>query len=390
MGIAVRLVIDTGIQIFGPYLSQIAAGLGISIVMLGALNSLRSLMGLAGPGFASLATSRGYRQTMRFQSLLGAAGVFIFSFSSDVWMAAIGMILMGLGIFSIAPVLQAYMSAHIPYERRARGLGTVEYAWALAGILGLSLAGLLMARFSWRAPFWLIGMGLLGAFFVFGMLPAARSKRAETKSKKKRPSLRRWLAQLRELVKLDQNVNSAWGAIIAGGLSVFAVTNVSIIFGTWLGNEYGLNTAQIGLVALTLGLADLVGVIFVSRFADRIGKYRVVLFSTAGAVFAYLLLPVLNFGLLAAVLGLIVTRLCFETGIVSNISLLSEQVPRQRAKVLTLASAIVTLGVAASSLSGPFVYSNWGVLGLGLVSAAAVLLATLLIIRLVSEKQSSD
>ena len=197
--------------------------------------------------------------------------------------------------------------------------------------------------------------------------------------------MRRWLAQLRELVKLDQNVGSTWGAIIAGGLSVFAVTNISIIFGTWLGREYGLNAAQLGLVALILGLADLSGVIFVSTSADRLGKYRVVLFSTAGAVIAYLLLPVLNFRLVAAVIGLVLTRFFFEVSIVVNISLLSEQVPNQRAKVLTLASAIVTLGVAAASLSGPFVYSTWGVAGLGLISAAAVLLATLLIIRQVSE-----
>lgn len=390
MGIAVRLVIDTGIQIFGPYLSQIAAGLGISIVTLGALNSLRSLMGLAGPGFGSLAAGRGYRWTMRLQLVLGAAGVFIFSFSNSLWTAALGMVLMGLGIFSLAPILQAYMSAHIPYEKRARGLGVVEYAWALAGILGLSFAGLLMARYGWRAPFWLIGAGLIIAFFVFGALPPAQDDAARPKPKKPRPSLRRWLAQLRDLVKLDHNVGSAWGAIIAGAFNVFAVTNVSIVFGTWLSSEYGLNTAQLGLVALIIGLADLSGAIFASSFADRLGKYRVVLFSTAGAVIAYLLLPVLNFGLLAAVFGLILTRLFFETGIVVNISLLSEQVPGQRAKVMTLASATVTLGVAASSLSGPFVYSTWGVLGLGLVSAAGVLLATLLIIRYVSEGKSSS
>lgn len=385
MGLGVRLVIDTGIQIFGPYLSQIAAGLGISIVTLGALNSLRSLMGLAGPAFGSLADSRGYRQTMRFQLLLGAAGVFIFSFSSDLWMAALGMVLMGLGIFSVAPILQAYMSVHIPYERRARGLGTVEYAWALAGILGLSFAGLLIAQFGWRAPFWLIGVGLLVAFFVFGMLPAAKPKPVGAETKRERPSLRRWLAQMRDLVKLEQNVVSAWGAIIAGGLSVFATANISIVFGTWLGQEYGLNTAQIGLVALTLGLADLAGSVFVSALGDRLGKYRVVLGSTAGAVIAYLLLPVLNFQLLTAVIGLIVARFFFEASIVGNVSLLSEQVPSQRAKVLTLASAAVTLGVAAASLSGPLVYSSWGVLGLGLVSAVAVLLATLLIIRQVTE-----
>ncbi len=390
MGFTVRLVIDTGIQIFGPYLSQIAAGLGISIVTLGALNSLRSLMGLAGPGFGSLAARQGYRRTIRFQLLLGAAGVFLFSFSSSLWMAALGMILMGLGIFSIAPILQAYMSAHSPYEERARGLGTVEYAWALAGIFGLSLAGFLMERFGWRAPFWLIGTGLLIAFVVFRALPAGQQSGGKTSAKNERLSLRRWLAHLRELVRLEQNARSTWGAITAGALSVFAITNVSIIFGTWLGREYGLTTAQLGLVALILGLADLAGAFFVSRFGDRLGKYRVVLSSTAGAVIAYLLLPALNFQLLAAVFGLVLTRFFFETSIVGNISLLSEQVPKMRARVLTLASAAVTLGVAASSLSGPIIYSNWGILGIGLVSAASVLLATLVIFRLVTEEQIAD
>lgn len=386
MAIGVRVFNDTGIQIFAPFLSAISSGLGVSIISLGALNSLRSLMGLMAPVSGSIADTIGYRPTMRALLLLGAAGMFLFALSPTLALAIVGMIIMGIGVFSFAPVLQAYVSAQIPYERRSRGLGIVEYGWALAGIVGLSVSGLLIDRYSWRAPFLVLGAGLVVAFFVFAALPATPGSHSRAEARASFLQWRQWPTRLFALLQLESNARSAWTAILVNGLNVFAASTISIVYGVWLAREYSLTTTRLGLVALVLGLSEFAGSILVSLIGDRLGKYRSILASSMCAVLAYLLLPLLNFRVLAVIAGLIFARFLFEVSIVSSISLLSEQVPTQRGKVLTLASATVTSGVAAASIIGPISYSTWGISGPGLISASAALLATVLMLRWVNEK----
>ncbi|MEZ4582720.1 MAG: hypothetical protein R3A10_13970 [Caldilineaceae bacterium] len=62
---------------------------------------LRSAMGLFAPIFGAVADRRGYRPVMQI-SLLGAAGLIWLGLSRNVWMAASGMIRMGLGFTSFA------------------------------------------------------------------------------------------------------------------------------------------------------------------------------------------------------------------------------------------------------------------------------------------------
>ena len=385
MGVGVRLFVDTGIQIFGPYLFAISAGLGISIVSLGVLNSLRSLMGLAAPVIGSIADGIGYRSTMRALLVMAAAGMFVFALSWNLWVTAVAMILMGVGLFSFSPVLQAYISGQIPYARRARGLGIVEYGWALASIIGLSVSGLLIDRFGWRAPFWALGVALLAAAFVFGALPGRPAGQSNASAAAAFTHWRKWAARLLELVMLETNARSAWSAIAVNGLNVFATATISIVYGVWLTREYGLTTTRLGLVVLALGLSELAGSVLVSLLGDRLGKYRSILASSTCSVAGYVLLPFLNFRVLSIVAGLVVLRFLFEVGIVSNIALLSEQVPTQRGKVLALASATVTTSVAVASVVGPVAYLTWGIFGPALISATAALLAATLAFRWVRE-----
>ncbi|MBK9051174.1 MAG: hypothetical protein IPL78_09725 [Chloroflexi bacterium] len=78
-----------------------------------------------------------------------------------------------MGTFPFIPALQAYLSSRLPYNQRARGLGIMEYARALAGILGLLRPWLYRADQLARAVFIIAGV-LLVMSFVFRALPSAR------------------------------------------------------------------------------------------------------------------------------------------------------------------------------------------------------------------------
>ncbi len=377
LGVLTRVFTDTGVQLFFPFFPLIATGLGISAQAMGQLVSIRSLMGLFSPLFGVAMDRYGYRLVMRLGLFLAGLGLLVVGSSSGYFLAMIGMMLMGLGSFSFIPALQAYLSNRLPYERRARGLGIVEYAWALAGILGLLGAGALIERTSWRVPFWIIGVALILFSFVYRLLPAAREG---SDAAAPRPTLR-------SLVQMGGNRRSAYAVLVAGGLIMFATWHTFLNYGTLLTQEYALDAAALGRVASVLGIADLVASVLVTLVSDRLGKRRSIIGATGLAVVAFSLLPILNRGFVPLMAGLLVARFSFEFAIVSNLALLSEQSPAERGKVLTLGAAFALIGTSLAGFTSPAAYETFGASGLGVISALGMLGAFLLNSFLVQEAE---
>lgn len=367
VGVITRLVTDTAVQFFFPFLPVIAEGLRTSTVAAGRLVSLRSSMGLLSPLFGSWANQRGYRTVMRFGLLMAAVGYLIVGLSNSVWLAAIGMVLGGLGTFSFVPILQAYLSAKLPFHRRARGLGMLEYSWALAGIVGLYLVGLLIDATSWREPLFVMSGLLLVAFLGYGRLPGTN----KTQKPPVEPS-RFTFRSLANFFELGANKQSAYAVLLVVSLNMMAAMNIFISYGTWLDREYALDPTQLGTVALILGIADLSGSVLMSLVGDKFGLRRSVVVGTLFTAVGYALLPMFNQGVLLAVMGLIIARFGFEYTVVALIALVSEQAPAHRGKMMTLAAAAALLGSSTAGLFSPWVYDQFQVLGLSVISAVVM------------------
>lgn len=397
VSLLLKIVVDTTAQFFNPFLPFVAEGLGTTIVTMGRLVSLRSIMGLAAPGFGSLSDRIGYRRTIRITLLLAAVGTILVGASPNVAMAAVGMAVMGLGLGSFVPLLHAYLSSRLPWNLRARGLGVVEYAWALTGILGLSLLGWVIAATSWRVPLILLGFALVIASIVVGRLPAthhaenlhsAEGLRDTPRSDvmegpQVRPSL--W-ERTRSYFALGPTSASTYSTIAAGSLNYFGAMQLMIIYGVWLDDGFGLGPAAIGSVALVFGIFDLTASVLVSLFADRMGKRRSVFIGVSVASIGYLALPWMGATLATAVLGIAIARMGFETGVVSHFPLLSEQTPDQRAKVMTLGSAAMLTFATAAGFTSPWLYTVYGIAGVAVVSLVAAAGSLLILVLFVHER----
>ena len=178
LGVGTRLLNDTGTQFFNSFLPIVAAGLGLSTVVLGRLVGLRSLLGIVAPLFGTLADRYGYRLVMRIALAMVGLGTLLFASSNGLAWATVAMIVWGMGSAGFYPHAARLFEAHgCPTRDAHAALASSEYAWALAGIVGLSAAGLLIAATgSWRAPLWVLGVALLGAALVLGQLPTARDR----------------------------------------------------------------------------------------------------------------------------------------------------------------------------------------------------------------------
>ncbi len=370
---------------FNPFLPIIAGGLGTNVVVMGRLVALRSVMGLFSPLFGAAADRGSYRRVMQIGLVLGAAGMSVIGLSSSTWMAAIGMILTGLCFAAFVPTLQAYVSARLPYARRARGLGILEYSWAITGIVGLYVMGQVIEYSSWRVPFFILGAGMLIAAVVFGILPPVHRDPSDSLGAAPLAPASSSLQRFVRFFDLGDNARSAYGAIAVSCFNMFAAVQFMIIYGAWLFAEYGLSAGQLGTVALVFGLFDLTASVSVSLFTDSIGKWRSVLLGSAGALAGYLLIPFFNVGVLAAILALAITRGLFEFSIVANIPLLSEQAPKQRGKVMTLSAAFTLAAVTVANFSGPWLYTQYGVPAVAAASSVSAALGLITLFWIVRE-----
>ena len=381
LGLVTRLVTDTAVQLFFPFLPVIAEGLRTTSVAMGRLVSLRSATGLLSPAFGALADQRGYRFTMRLGLLLAALGYLVVGLSTSLGLAAVGMVIGGLGTFAFVPTLQAYLSTRLPFNKRARGLGTLEYAWALSGIIGLYLMGLLIDAYGWRVPLFLMSGLLLVAFVGYGRLPGVRQPGGETGA-----ATRLSWQTFRAFFDLGDNRRSAWAVLLVASGNMLAAMNIFISYGTWLAREYRLGAVELGTVALILGVADLGGSVLMSLLGDKMGLRRSVIAGTILATVGYGLLPLMNQGVVLAVSGLILARFAFEFTVVGVIALVSEQSPAHRGKMMTLAAAAALLGSSTAGFIGPWVYETYQVAGLSLISTSITGLSLVLLFFFVRDR----
>ena len=408
--VATRIVVDTSIQLFYSFLQVIALGMGLNVVVLGRMLSLRSAVGLSAPLFGNTADRYGYLRVMRVALVLAAAGTFLLGSGGGFWTVAAGMVLSGVGLTGFIPTVLAYISAQLPFAQRARGIGILEYSWALAGIFGLSLMGLLFDQFSWRLPFFVLGAAMLGSWALLGLLPKAerggdltRAGTGETRGpaaaaggeggagkavgRERIPSYTARIStiapgavrRITDLFDLGWNWRSAYAVIGANCFFLFSQGHVMIAHGVWLQSEYGLTASGLGLAALAQGAADLAGAVLVSLITDRVGKKRSFQAGILGSTLFFGLLPVVNIGLWPVMVMLVLLRFAYEYGLVSAIALISEQAPDRRGKLMSLSVAINLVGITFTGFTGPWMYTHFGAWGLGPVAAGSTLAAFVLV-----------
>lgn len=392
IAVLAKFFVDTATQLFNPYLLVYASGAGLTGLSMGRLVSVRNLSGLIAPVIGGLADRYGYRRIMQVNLLLIAAGILLFAAAGNILWMIIAMLLWGAGQGGFAPNAHSYLSALLPYHKRSRYLGILEYSWALAGIFGLSVIGVLIEQSGWTVPLYILGGGMVVSAILMFVLPSRHGRGIPGERKDKTAPHKSGLSprsarheRLTEFFHLGPQRRSAWAAIGVNFFNFFALFHLMISHGLFLETEYLLSPSRLGQVALMLGIADWVGSILVSLAGDRIGKRKSLIYGTMGMSLGFILLPFMNISLIPALAGLVIPRFFFEFTTVSNFPLLSEQYPAGRGRVLALGVAGGLVGSTIAATTGPAMYLSFGLWGIGPVSAAANLCALALLLIFVKD-----
>jgi predicted MFS family arabinose efflux permease len=336
-----------------PFLVYVAAAFGADPAQAGWLAVALSAAGLVAPVIGVLEGWLGRRVTT-----ILAAGGFIATCGLMPFAPGYSSVLflyLGVGVTKalFTPQVQAFVGDAVPYERRGTAIGFVELSWALGWIIGVPVFGFLIERATWWAPFVAFGLaGLVGLWLVLRFALV-------------RPVSPRPIAvQLRSSGSL-RKVWTTPGAVLLlvfGLLISFSSQIATLTYGPWLAAQFALGPAQLGLVSIVLGVADVVAEVGTIVLVDRIGKRRSVLGATVLYAASFVLVVALGWGLAPVMAALFLLFLTFEYALVASLAVVSEAVPEARTMMGGFVVATHSVGrIAASLIALPL----FGLAGLG-------------------------
>lgn len=362
-----KLLMNITRRMIYPFAPGFARGLEVELSAVTSIIAINQATAVLGPIGASFADRYGYKLLMLFALGMLTAGTFAAGLIPMYSVLAICLFLAGLAKSIFDPSLQAFIGSFVPFEKRAKVIGITETAWAGSTLAGIPLAGLLIERFSWQAPFMIIGILSLACFWLILKFMPGDKARNKTRGKAAQGTLANWktIGKNRQVLSI---VSFAF-FISLGSDTLF------VIYGAWLEQSYQLSLAAIGFGTILIGIAEILGEGCTALFSDRMGLKRSIIIGTCLCAGTYLALPLLDTGLPQVLAGLFLVFFCFEFTYVTAMSLGTELVPELRASTMSAFYAVGGLGRVAGAFTGGMIWSSHGLTGICLVSGLCTLAA---------------
>jgi MFS transporter, DHA1 family, inner membrane transport protein len=371
---AARIILNTGHRMVYSFLPVLSRGLGVPLETLTTLLSLRGALGMTSPLFGAIPDRLGRRTAMLIGLALFCVGVALPGLIPGPAAFVAFLMLVVISKFIFDPALQAYLGDRTPYRRRGLVIAFTELGWSAAALLGIPLAGLLIARASWRAPFLpLAAAGLAVGAALWFIIPSDAPDRARAKGAGSTARISIW----RNPVVL---AGLSLGFTLSAGNEMLGV-----VYAAWLERSFGLSVTALGFSTTIIGLAELAGEGLVMAFADRLGKRLAIGIGMAVTAAAYFAMPFTAGRLELALAGLFVVFISFEFTMVASLPLMTELVPEARGRVMTANVAVFSAGRMAGALLGGQLFP-FGFLWIGIASASCSLIGLLVILFFVRER----
>lgn len=307
--------------------------------------------------------------------LLWGSGLFVLASLGHYWVEGYHSFLLFRGLAGLAGGIvftsaSAAIADLVPYERRAGAMGLMTGSIFLAVPVGMPLANLCAEGGYWRGIFILQAVSAcVSMYLMLRYLPAHLGRKRELVS---------------QLLVLRQPM------VLPALISVLFYTGAfftSVQFaGQWLDDSAILPKEDQKLMWVLLGLSSALGSVLLTRLADKFGKRRFVLVTTAGVGLCLLGLSWVDslFGLLLIGLPLTLLSAPRSGALMALISQLVDA--RMRGTLMGIRAAAVNLGMGMFAGMGGMIYAGYEFTGLLQTAVASVLLAFVLVWVFVRER----
>ncbi len=251
------------------------------------------------------------------------------------------------GIFGglIGAQVVSIISDTFTYERRGTAMGAVMSAFSLASTLGVPFALFLANRFSWHAPFLLVGF--LGIFVV--------------------PLIMRYVPRMTNHIQIAaaHNSHNKFDAIISiinnprqvqallfSGLVIFGHFLIIPFINPFMEFNVGFSKNFTPLIYLVGGISSFFAANYLGKISDVYGKFsifKICVLVALPLVFAVTNMPAINYMIVLAVFGLWFTA-ATGRGVTAQAMVSNVVSPEHRGSFQSFNSSIQQLGTGLASL----------------------------------------
>ncbi len=343
-----RTVINTSIRMVYPFLAIFAAGLNVSVSQVSLAMAISMATAAIGPFVAPIADRHGRRAGMLIGLGLFLLGTLLAGLFPGYPTFFLVILLGNLGNNIFVPAIQAYLSDRTPYKKRGLYIAISELSWALAFILLVPLAGLIIDKVTWYAPFWILsGLAVLMIVMVLLFIP---NDKDQTPAGEEVPLF----ADFKKVL----TYTPALLGMLLGLLIIVGNEMVNVVYGLWIKDSFGLQIAALGAASAVIGFAELAGEGITAYLADHLGKERTIFIGLAASSLFVLTLPWLGGSVIGVMIWLFLFYFTFEMIIISALPMMSEIMPQARATMMALFIAALSMGRALGDVLGPWLYQG--------------------------------
>lgn len=258
--------------ILSPTFSIFVEQLGISLVLLGLINTIGGLASLTTSfpiGALSDRVSRPW--VIRMGLLAFAAATAIYALSSSPAPLIAGRIILALGMVSVFRISAAHLADVVPRERRALAFGAYATSLGSGVTVGSFLGGYLADHFSIATAYW-VASGLTLTGFVYALRALREPERVRSAAGTR--NLRRDFGDLivsRPLLQVG----------IASLLTSFVYSGAVTTFFPLRGEDLGLSRAEIGTIFAVRGIVSTLGRVPNGIIARYVGDKTIIVVTLA-------------------------------------------------------------------------------------------------------------
>jgi len=263
----------------------------------------------------------------------------------------------------------AVVADHFPPRERGQALASFAVSNALITLGAVPVSGIVAAATTWRVPLASVGaLGLLVALAVATQLPRTRQPKND--------------ASVADLCRLVLRSRPALVYLAVGFLAAIATGGTWITFAVaFFQTTFGLPQATASALSVTYGIGFVLGGQAGGRLGDRIGHARLLPLAIMIGAATMIAMTDLSLGLIAAAGSNLVLAVSAGARTITQQSLISEQIPRARATLLSINTSLnaasvaigVTLGGTIIDLAG---FPVLGAVFAGLLLSSAALMLT--------------
>jgi predicted MFS family arabinose efflux permease len=340
--------------------------MALSVSVYGAATALGALV------FAPLGDRVSRKLSLSVGMAAFIAGTVLCACATGTGLFFTGRALAGLAAGAFVPTAYAFVGDQIPYEHRAKAMGILVSSWSLSLVLGVPMGSFIGQWLGWRWTFVLLS--LLGALVLSAMLRTGSEQQASsadgTEPEETSGPSTGWTRSAARAF-LTPRVPAY---VLATFLVMLGWYGMYTFLGTALEYRYGSGSSLTGVMILLYGLGFASSSV-TGRFADRLGKDRVLTASLAGLVPALVGVPLLIHWTAPLAVCLFVWGILQSLVVTLLSTLLSERSQRHRGTILAFYSLATNLAVAVGAAALAPLFTAHGFLAVGCACAAITAVA---------------